>query len=159
MPDVLDAGCYSQAMAIHIFSTPITSDDVLFVAPMFGPSGSSPAAVDNIDTAADLAERMTNREAYGDVAGHACALMAAHLLWIEAAANAEPPSASAASGSSFAGAVTSESVDGISRSFGAKVGGFVAGGKAVFDGDELATSPFGQRLIAMRRRLFVGAVL
>jgi hypothetical protein len=146
-------------MAVYTFSTPIVAADVLFVAPMFGPSGSSPAGVDNIDTAADLAERMTNREAYGDVAGQAAALMAAHLLWVEAASNAEPPSASVAGRTAYAGVVTSESVDGVSRSYGAKAAGFIAGGDAAFADDELATSPFGKRLIQLRRRCFVGAVL
>lgn len=155
-------------MAAHVFSNPCVAADLWFVAPVFDPGvadggvaaspGASPMSLEQVDTALALAEEMTSRTAWGGAykAGMAVCLMAAHLLWLEAETNTEDPTEAA--GSTYAGAVTSETVGPVSRSYGAKASGFKAGGDSAFDGEVLAQSPFGKRLIQMRKTVMVRRV-
>lgn len=157
-------------MAAHVFSTPCVAADLWFVAPVFDPgvadggvaavAGASPATLEQVDTALALAEETTSRTAWGSAykASMAVCLLAAHYLWLEAAANAESPLPSSGPSGGYAGVITSETVGPISRAYGASASGFVAGGEGAFADQALGTTPFGQRLIQLRRSVMVRRV-
>lgn len=150
-------------MVARVFSNPVSALDVWFVAPVFDPgasagglapvAGAVPRDLDTVDTIIVTAEALTNRLLWGEMSGRAAALMAAHLLWIEAAASTESPIDVTGPAGGYAGVVTSESVGPVSRSYGAKASGFVAGGDGAFANDPLAQSPYGKQLIVMRRSI------
>lgn len=133
----------------HVFSDPAVAADLFYVAPVFDVGGASPVAEERVLTFLALAEELTSRDAWGAKSGHAVALMAAHLLYDDILANVAPVPAGG-----YAGAVTSESVGPISRSFGATSGQ----GSGSFDDESLATTPWGRRLIQMRRSLMMRGV-
>lgn len=150
-------------MAAYLFSIPSIAVDVFFVAPMFDPGlangglstlpGKRPVTVTQADTTLVLAEAMTNRDLWAEKSGHAVALMAAHLLWLDLQAESYDPVDEEYTGNDYAGAITSESVGPISRGYGAKSGGFTAGGDSAFADDPLAQSPYGKKLLLMQRGL------
>lgn len=155
-------------MAAHVFSNPCTAADVFFVAPLFDPGvaeggvsaspGAAPSTVERVETFLEEAERQTARDLWGDSAGMAVCLMAAHLLHEDAVANAVLPNPSTPGGQGFAGPITSQSMGPITRSFGARAGaGFKPGGGAAFEDEPLATTPWGKRLIQLRPG-FVGGI-
>ncbi len=148
-------------MAARTFSSPLVADDLYFVAPLFGPAGALPIDEDRVLTFIANAEELTDREAYDGAADMAVLLRTAHELFLDAQANSISPIAAAqvtATEAGYAGPISAESMGPLSRSFGASSSSaaFAQGGAAAFGDDPLGTTPWGQRLLGLRRSKVFG---
>lgn len=141
------------------FNDPLEAADVWSVAPIFSATGLHPIAEARVDLWLAEAVEQINRELYGSKADLATLLLTAHFLHCDVRDNesAIVGSPTGAAAPTYAGSVTSESVGPVSRSYGGAGGAsFTAGGAGAFNDEALATTPWGQRLIALRRTTWGG---
>lgn len=141
------------------YNNPLEAADVWLVAPIFSSTGLHPVAEARVDLFLEQAENRTEREIWGDKADDAVILMCAHLLYCDVRDNsmAIVGAPAGAAKPTYAGAIASETVGPVSRSFVAGGGSsFVQGGSVAFADEALATTPFGKRLVELRRSLFAG---
>jgi len=138
------------------FGDPLTFADVDLVAPIFSSSGLHPQSEARKTMFLEQAEECTEREFWGTKADLAVLLLTAHFLHCDIRDN-ETAIVGAPAGAStptYAGAIASESVGPVTRSFGAGGGAsFVQGGAAAFSDEAMATTPWGQRYIELRQTL------
>ena len=143
------------------FNSPLIAEDLWKVAGVFGPEGTHYCERDVVEMWLELAAQQVNRAAFGKNADLATIFLAAHELDLTTAINATAivgtPQGAASDLVTPNGALSSETEGPFSKAYrsnGRADARFVRGGADAFKGDALATTPWGQRFIALRDRTF-----
>lgn len=137
----------------------VTAAEFWEVASIFSSSGLSPKSQATVERFLGYAEDRVARDVWGSKADQGVIYLAAHLLTEDHILNSTPiVSPTSASGAGYAGAITSESMGPLSRSFGAGTGLAASSGAGAFNDEALATTGWGKRFVALRSELLVQGV-
>lgn len=136
------------------FNDPLVAADLWLVAPIFSSTGLHPVSEARVLMFLEQAEERTARDIWGAKADWAVLYLAAHLLYLDVRDNESAIVGGGGAAPAYAGAIASESVGPISRSFGAGGGAtFTQGGANAYADETLATTPWGKKLVELRKTI------